>query len=222
MKSTKTRAILKRELSSSIPDGEEASFLASAAAALEESRRQLQKLRAERAALRRQISIRERKRQDWKGKVPRPAGDPGRTEALAELARCGVASCRCVASIQLRNERSQLRFFDDFKAALSGLAGFAKLWIVAVAPAWVGVEMGRCCGGEERRNVYLWLVDVEAVDVKEGVVQIVGMNFEFGEDALKEILVLDVKPYLPYCEAWPLDPKEESQLEECSFPVKSA
>lgn len=209
MKSTKTRATLKRELSSTIPAGEESSFLASAAAALEESRRQLQTLRAERAAIRRQISVRERKRQDWKGKVPRPAGDPGRTEALAELARCGAASCRRVASIQEGNGRLQLRFLDSFKAALSGLEGFAKMWIVAIAPVWVEVQEGRCCAGEGGKSVYLWLVDVEGFDVKEGVVQIAGMSFEFGGDVMGEILVLDVKPYLPYCEAWPFNSKEE-------------
>lgn len=204
----KTRAALKQELSSTVSPGEETSFLASAVSSLEESRRHLQALREERAAIQRQVSIRARKRQDWKGKIPRPSGDPSRSEAIAELKRCSDAWCHRVASIRVRDGCWQLGFCDEFKAALSGLEGFAKIWIVAVAPKGLEFPAGKCCTGEGSRDVYLWLADVEAVDVKGGVVKIAGMNFEVSGNALEEVLILDVKPYVPYCDAWPSEVKE--------------
>lgn len=205
----KTRADLKRELDATVPIGEETTYLAAATSALETARAELQALREQRVNLMRQISVRERKRQDWKGKIVRGPNAPAISDAIAEVARAGCAQCHCIAGISLAKNHGELwlRFRAAFRRALTGVDGFAKLWVIARVAGEAPLAHGLCAsidnGGPDNLSVYLWLVDVVAVDVKSGTVQVAGLSF-LGSDAdLSQIVVLDVKPYLPYCEAWP-------------------
>lgn len=180
----KTRADLKRELSVSVAPGAEQGFLASATSELESARALLSSLRSSRAEVRRLISIRERKRQDFKGKVPRRAAAT-RADAAAEVARAGAAPCHRVADVARAEGGLELRFRAEFKAALGGVGGFERAWVVAVA----------------RGQVRLWLVEVRGVDERAGVVRLGGGGAGLAQER-GEVAVVDIKPYLPYCEAW--------------------
>lgn len=205
----KTRADLKRELAATVPLGEEEAFLASATMSLEKSRATLQAFRDERVQLKRLISVRERKRQDWKGKVPRGTNAPTITDAHAEVARAGAAPCHSVADVTLATDGVHLRFQDEFKRALNGVDGFEKIWVVALAPPNAKFEGGQCVTGAvgEGQGLYLWLADVVSADDATGVMHVRGLEFVGDEGRIGDVTVVDIKPYLPYCEAWPADPK---------------
>lgn len=204
----KTRADLKRELIATVAPGEEISYLNSATSALEEARVALQSLRDERVRLKRLISIRERKHQDWKGKIPRGDSAPTRDDAQAEVARAGTAPCHRVADVTVGGNDGtfELVFRDEFKRGLSGVMGFEKIWVIAVAKGESLFRGGRCMVGnrEERdQGLFLWLANVVAVDEKTGIVKIEGVELTEDECKVEDIAILDIKPYLPYCEAWP-------------------
>lgn len=205
----KTRADLKRELAATVPLGEEESFLASATASLEESRAALQAFRDERVQLKRLISVRERKRQDWKGKVPRGTDPPTVADAHAEVARAGTAPCHRVADVTLVADGVHLTFRNEFKRALNGADGFEKIWVVVRAPPHARFEGGRCVTGdaEDGQGLYLWLADVVSADDASGIVHVRGLEFVGDKGRIGDMTVVDIKPYLPYCEAWPGDPK---------------
>lgn len=211
----KTRADLKRELEQTVPHGEEQAVVDAANAALEAARANVKSLRAERARLMRQISIRERKMSDWKGKIPR-ADEPTMHAAEEELARAGTAVCQRVANLVAdeHGRVARLQFHPEFRRALTGVDGFDKLWVVAWAPDGVALE-GSCriAGAADApgENVYLWLAHICSADVTAGIVHISGLDFLTAHPALAEIAVLDVKPYLPYCDALPAAPNAPSQ-----------
>lgn len=201
--SMKTRADLKRELAATVPPGQEGAFLVSATSALDEARASLQTLRDERVRLKRLISIRERKHQDWKGKVPRGNAAPTLEDAEAEVARAGAAPCHRVADVALAGDGVvEVRFRDEFKRALNGVDGFEKIWVIALATGQAQFSGGSCVAGDEGEGLYLWLADVVSADEKTGVVRVRGLGFVGDESRVGEVTVVDVKPYLPYCEAW--------------------
>lgn len=220
----KTRATLKRELMETIPHGSESAYLAKTEEDLLAAQHRLRDLRDEHVRIMRLISVRERKLRDWKGKVPRATdADPTLADAQVELARAGEMVCHRVASV-LGGGRV-LKFGAAYAKALDGLGGFAKLWVIMLVPASAASALacGECVPGVSRATregstssrLFLNVVDVVTCDVAAGVVEMSGLiaaNVEsnFGAEALtkmlNDVVVLDVKPYLSYCEAWPESP----------------
>lgn len=179
----KTRADLKRELSQTIPHGDETAYLSKVEAQLTAARTRLQDLRARRVALSRRISVRERKKQDWKGKIPRRE-PPTQQLAISELSRLGSMPTHAVACATDR----ALRFETPFRTALTGVNGFQFVWVLLYAHGEEEMCHASCVG-----CVMLRLVGVEQCHVKEGLLVV--------DSSLPNLPVLDVKPYLSYCEA---------------------
>lgn len=206
----RTRAALKRELLRTIPQGAEKAYLERSAAALTCAQERLSALREERVKLRRAISIRERKLRDWKGKVPR-THEPTQQDVARELERCGEMP---LARIGLFDGRCRaITVHAAYARALTGLDGFDKAWLIVAVPCGDDCVDGGACwprvtvrgkdGQEQWMRVILQLVSVIRCDVKNALVEVEGLDLQGcgAEDAV----VIDIKPYLSYCEAWPDD-----------------
>lgn len=189
--SLKTRADLKLELMRTVPPGEESNVLQQVENQLESSRERLAALRTQRVSIMRQISIRERKLSDWKGKIPRTE-PPSVAAAMKEMRRLGEVPCHAVGKLRADG---YIVVGRDFARALTGVDGFEKVWLV-VQDAEGVVRTGRCVGVDEA--VCLCLVDVVSCDVKKGLLQVSGIHTSDGT----EVTVLDIKPYLSYCESF--------------------
>lgn len=179
-----TRKQLKAELSKAVPPGAEAAVLAEAEADLLAAQAALAALRKERARNERAISVRERKLADWKGKIPF-VGEPSPEAAVVSLQRAGVMPCTPIADVaqspsaeeRLDAESTRLVFRPDFRRALTGLAGFSHVWLITSGEGGV------------RASAH----EVRAIDERAGEVIVGGT----GVDGV----VVDVKPYLAYCDA---------------------
>ncbi|CAN8076171.1 unnamed protein product [Agarophyton chilense] len=189
----KTRAQLKRELDETLADGEEHAFLHHVEMQLDQLQSQLRDLSATRAAIMRQISVRERKLNDWKGKIPRTA-DFSCSDAQREVQRAGQMPCICVA----RFRDPQHIFVEKmFCNALQGVERFSKLWLLMLAPT--NLRFRALCLG---RDVHLCLVQVRACDSKRALLTIDPIPFDGDPNQLAHTIIFDMKPYLSYCEAW--------------------
>lgn len=176
-----TRKQLKAELARTVPPGSEAAVLAEAAADLASAQASLASLRRARARNERAISVRERKLADWKGKIPF-AGEPCADSAATALRRAGVMPCTTVADATALEPGgpdggSRLVFRPRFRRALAGLAGFSHVWVITAGEG--GVEASAH--------------EVRALEERAGVATLAG--------TLADGDVVDVKPYLAYCDA---------------------
>eukprot|EP00178_Gracilaria_changii_P025108 TRINITY_DN766_c0_g1_i1.p2 TRINITY_DN766_c0_g1~~TRINITY_DN766_c0_g1_i1.p2 ORF type:complete len:229 (-),score=35.58 TRINITY_DN766_c0_g1_i1:4531-5217(-) len=206
----KTRAELKRELNETLASGEEVDFLNGVEKQLDHFHNQLTELNATRATIMRQISVRERKLSDWKGKIPR-TGDVNLREAQRELQRVGRMPCTRIA--RFRNAR-EIVVEKALYNALQGVEGFSKLWLLLLAPT--GLRFHASCTDND---LCLCLVHVHVCDAKSGVLTIDPMQFEGDSNKLDQVSILDMKPYLSYCEAWTERQREEHEgLDEAKPP----
>lgn len=98
----------------------------------------------------------------------------------------------------------------EFRAALADLDTFARIWLLfhfdrshgwaaRVKPPRGGPKRGVFATRAPNRPSQIGLTTVElvAVDVPSGIVRVRGI------DLLDETPVLDIKPYLPFTDAWP-------------------
>jgi tRNA (Thr-GGU) A37 N-methylase len=225
--STPTRATLRRDLEQSIPAGQEAEVFLAASAEVDEAVARLRDLREARVALAKRASEHRRKLHDWKGKIPREQGAPAPDISISAK---GVMPCVTVATIVRppRAARSRgegaLLFLPRYKRALDGVQRFSKLWVVVLSRGDVifsqatGERPAVCqhpgWAAAEGMRVHLVLVDIverrgpNAVDKDMLVVN--GLNSEAIIAQTGETFVIDIKPYLAYCEAFP-NPQEQEQ-----------
>lgn len=203
--SQKTRKEMKDHLLATAPEGCETALLERTHLRLNETRRKLVAVRAERAKIMREVSIRQRKMTDWKGKIPR-RNEPTQHDVQRELKRLGQMPCAIVARFE--DGVGKLVFDKYLASALTELDGFEKIWIIMTVPEGLSFKLGRC-----QNNIYLCLADVKKVDVKKGIVYISGLLPSGDLSLLKEITILDIKPYLAYCEAMTPSTGNESQSE---------
>lgn len=202
----KTRAELKEELLRTIPHGEECKYLAEQEAKLKALQARLQVMQVRRAELRRGITLRERKLRDWKGKIPRLGGIPSASVVASIIQTLPPVMCVAVATIAA--DAQYVRVSSQFMPALNGLGDFEKVWLILLAnaedsddsqpEAELDQEHLLYRTSNDRRNVYLVVVNVVACDARTGLLRISCLPTAFAGAE-----VLDIKPYLAYCEAWP-------------------
>lgn len=191
MDQVKTRGELKQELLTTIPEGEEGKFLLEAEQKLEEMKNRLLELQTQRASTRRGITIRERKLRDWKGKIPRVGDVPDSSEVLKHVKALLPVTCVKIGDIDDNCEI--LSIGDKYVGALSGLSGFDKMWVI--------LHNKNSTDADETNGEFMpsaVVVDIVECDEKNGKIKIDGLDQRVGGG-----VVLDIKPYLPYCEAWP-------------------
>lgn len=205
----RTRADLKRELCRTIPPGEEQEYLTRVETELSTLQDELSALRTKRASLMRQISVRQRKLVDWKGKVPRTS-EASTKSAQEELQRIGSMQCHRIGKLISAHE---VHVEKAFASALKGVDGFSRIWMVIAAPRDLLVD-GLCTGCD----VYLCVVDVKSCSEKTGKIAIEGLRVKGDVNRLQEATVIDIKPYLSYCEAW----KEDEANAEGSLDCQEA
>lgn len=204
----KTRVELKEELLKVIPKGEERKYLAEAESKLNTLQSQLQQLQAKRATIRRGITIRERKLRDWKSKIPRATDIP--SVSAVKNAVQALPLVKCLAVGHVSNDVSYISISKRFAPALTGLDGFEKVWLILQAlndkdgdtHCEEAISSSQPCQQEKSAchdsNVNFVLVDVVSSDARSGAVHIGNLSITFAN-----AMVLDIKPYLPYCESWP-------------------
>lgn len=206
-----TRGELKKKLLQEVPKGAESAFLKQTTECLQEMQTSLQRLQTQRTELRRLITVRERKLKDWKCKIPRygppPSVDSIR-ESLTKMSTMRACAIGCMTPA------GHILFAPEFRGGLTGLAGFDKAWIVVIAPENDVLScascstISACVSTSSDSDPLLLLVDVLACNIGSGVVRISRMCGE-SQPCLSGGLVVDVKPYLSYCEAWP-DPSQNN------------
>lgn len=204
----KTRGELKEELLKTIPKGEESKFLAEAENKLSTLQSQLQQLQAKRATIRRGITIRERKLRDWKSKIPRVTDIP--SVSSVEKTVHALPPVKCLVIGHVSGDASSILILRRFAPALTGLDGFEKAWVIlhasnsksddahfeeTVASTQSSSQEMRTCDGS---GINFALVGIVASDARSGIVHIESLSISYAHAT-----VLDIKPYLPYCEAWP-------------------
>lgn len=170
-----TRAELLSALDAATPAGGERACLSSNEALLRGSRARLDALRARRAMLARLVSVRARKRRDWKSKIPRGGvGVPDVRHARGCLSRAGPAPCVTLCLPTSLPAGVALR--PCLRPTLAGLAGFSHVWvIVRERDARLALHLARLC---QVRGHSLVLCPPPPPGA-----------------------VLDLKPYLAYCDA---------------------
>lgn len=229
-----SRQVLKEHLKKTIAGGAEVGYLREAEDELSRLQTELQQLQERRANLRRQITIRERKLLDWKGKIPRAHGAlPSVNEVTESVSTMPSAACHEIGRIsELNSENGKvlatLTVASHFRTGIKGLAGFEKAWIVLVSKKLGRGELlcgddkdddkdGVACGVNETKptrsrscmpsasGVELILVDIANCDERSGtlIVALIEPSIErsYGGAAFTEATVIDIKPYLSYCDS---------------------
>lgn len=227
-----SRQVLKEHLKKTIAEGAEVEYLREAEDELSRLQTELQQLQERRANLRRQITIRERKLLDWKGKIPRAHGAlPSVVEVAESVSTMPSAACHEIGRIsELNSENGKtlatLIVTSHFRTGIKGLAGFEKAWVVLANKK---LEHGEflhdddndddndsvACGVNEMKpirgscmpsasGVDLVLVDVVNCDECSGTLIValtepsIGRSYSY---SLVEATVIDIKPYLSYCDS---------------------
>lgn len=163
---------MKAHLSRTVPQGEEKEYLEEARRELRLAQEEIARLTKERTKLSREISVRQRKLGDWKGKIPRGDIEPP-TRALQ---RAGKMPWTCIADL----DGSSITIRKEYKRAIEGLRGFSHIWIVSVCGEKLGIGAHA----------------VHSIDEKVGT--IVLKDYSFCTDGV----IVDIKPYLSYCDVW--------------------
>lgn len=221
-----TRATLKREYDRSIPDGEEGAELEQALTSLATARQRLKELRASRVEIARRASEHKRKLHDWKGKVPRAIGEPVPDVPDESADMPFVPIARITRATRAARDRGQgaLLFDPQYVRAVEGLERFSKAWVIMFAESNVDVEMActnqslcyparwdTLCPQRDCSCLQVYLVLVDIVERRGRSLKDKDYLIINGLDADKilsqngAVFVVDVKPYLSYCEAVPSD-----------------
>lgn len=133
------------------------------------------------------------------------------------------------ASLSAAAGRVELRAGRNFEQALTGLAGFSRIWLLYLFdrnPGWKpmvqpprgGRKVGVFASRSPHRPNPLGLSCVELVGI-DGLALAVR-----GHDLLDGTPILDIKPYLPYADAFPeakagwLEALEEPEWQVCLLP----
>jgi tRNA (Thr-GGU) A37 N-methylase len=208
-----TRATLRREYEATVPVGDESALLQSELRVLEDARERLRALRTTRVDLARRAAEHRRKLHDWKGKVPRALGAPPPEECPVTADMPCVAIAELVRPTRLGRENgtAALRFLPPYVRAMEGIERFEKAWILLRAVEYIhlaGARNPSLCQPELLESkLHLVLVDVverrgrSAVDKELLIVN--GIDADAVLAQSKDVLVVDIKPYLSYCEAFP-------------------
>jgi tRNA (Thr-GGU) A37 N-methylase len=202
----RTRGAFRREYEATIPEGCEATALAEATAELDATRERLRELRARRVDLVRKTAEHVRKLHDWKGKVPRPLGAPIPSVEVADPS--AAMPCRVVARVrETRSEEMEdgqlcLVFSKPYVRALEGVERFDKAWVIGMtADCGGGGGAHRSWNNPALRMVLVDVVERRGRNAQNKEVLVVR---DGGGDALESLIgvsIVDVKPYLSYCEA---------------------
>lgn len=171
---------MKKELQSRIPNGVEKLFLSTQEQKQDELQEELHKLEERRSTIRRAISIRERKIRDWKGKIPRESAIPENQSMRALLGESKTSKSTIIGEVS-QNDASVISILPSYGNALAGLTDFGKAWLF-LAPI-------------DGKNVSMKLVDIVSWDRKQLLLKIRKSSELLGRK------IVDIKPYLPYCEA---------------------
>jgi tRNA (Thr-GGU) A37 N-methylase len=208
-----TRATLRREYEATVPVGDESALLQSELRVLEDARERLRELRTTRVDLARRAAEHRRKLHDWKGKVPRALGAPPPQEcpATADMPCVVIAELVRPTRLGRENGTAALRFLPLYVRAMEGIERFEKAWVVLRAVEDIHLAGARnpslCQPEHPESKLHLVLVDVverrgrSAVDKEILIVNGIDADAVLAQN--KDVLVVDIKPYLSYCEAFP-------------------
>lgn len=176
----KTRSEMKRELQKHIPNGEEHLFLSTQEKRQEELQEELHRLEERRSTIRRAVTIRERKIRDWKGKIPREGDVPDKKSVRSFVGKNKTSISTVIGEVD-HNDPSVINIDQFYAPALTGLTDFEKAWVF-FAP-------------KEEKSASMELVNVISWDRKKLTLRTDRSSNLSGRK------IVDIKPYLPYCEA---------------------
>lgn len=180
--SPKTRKELKALLSQVTPAGEEQGVLEDAERQLKAVQDEIKALTARSIAVGRDISVRERKLADWKGKIARE-NIPPPTRALERAGEMEWVSIGNLCEHGNDNNNNTLVLHKMYRRSMMGLSGFSHAWLILV---------GRYC-----KTIRTVAVAMKKVEEAAGLII-------FDNQAqldLEDFVIVDIKPYLVYCDA---------------------
>ena len=190
----KTRAELKRELNTTIPEGEELTYLSQVETSLSTARSNLNQLRSQRAKLMRQISVRQRKLHDWKGKIPRSEEVPTVADAKRELQRLNRMPAYRIGTVS--SDGNSIHVYKTYKRALRGVDGFSHIWIIYIYDNSTLDLVSTCMSNSGKHQLRLQLCQVRTINEHTGEITLEDTSLP------SSVTVVDIKPYLRYCESW--------------------
>jgi tRNA (Thr-GGU) A37 N-methylase len=180
---------------------------------LDSARVRLGELRSQRVDLARRAAEHRRKLHDWKGKVPRSLGAPPPDAAPDTPDMPCVEIAQLVEPTRAGREKgtAAFLFLPPYVRAMEGIECFSKAWVILRAPK--GVQMTGACNPSECHpahggtTLHLLLVDVaerRGRCMKDKELLIVnGLDAAAVLRQSTAVHVIDIKPYLSYCEAFP-------------------
>lgn len=217
-----TRGDFRREYEAHLVPGEEASAFRSLSGSLDGARQRLRALRYRRVEVAKRRSEHVRKLSDWKGKVPRSLGAPipsPKSPGNQYMPFKQIATVVKPKRFSRENECFMgLQFRLRFTRALCGLERFDKAWIIVLSNrGFVGgheadagdiEEVSGVCHREStesnQKALHLVLVSiVRKCGSGANASNMVVVRAEDGDlsERLLDGVVIDIKPYLSYCEA---------------------
>ena len=189
----KTRAELKRELNNIIPENKELAYLSQVETSLSTARSNLNQLRSQRAKLMRQISVRQRKLHDWKGKIPRSGQVPTVAEAERELRRIHNMPTYRIATVSSKG--NSIHVGMTYKRALRGVDGFSHIWVIYIYNNTAPELVSACTSNSSNHQLNLQLCQVRTINEHTGEITLENSFLP------SSVIVVDIKPYLRYCES---------------------
>lgn len=226
----KSRRELKEYLQNSLPPGSESQYLRENEEKLDRLQTELKGLQEQRAQLRRQITIRERKLLDWKSKIPRVGNTlPAICEVADNTESMSDIMCHDVGQLTLsqcfENNRREfiLSIRSQFIPGLKRLADFKKIWLVIFSssqdiPSHCGESFKTCddqhcvvlsCQGNcfpINSKLSLLLVDLLHCDERTGILRLSPTlscphQSSISPALMGNVTVVDIKPYISYCDS---------------------
>jgi len=179
--SPKTRIELKQLLSRLTPTGEEQGLLEDAERQLVSVQDEIRALTAHSIAVGRDISVRERKLADWKGKIARENMQPP-TRALE---RAGEMDWVSIGHFY----ENTLVLHKIYRRSIMGLSGFSHAWLILVA------------SHSNTINIRTVAVAMEKVEERNGLIKFDVKGDFSAQLGLEDYDIVDIKPYLSYCDA---------------------
>lgn len=222
----RTRGDFRHEYEVSLAPGDEARVFEDVSVSLDVARQRLRDLRFRRVDVAKRRSEHLRKLSDWKGKIPRNLGAPipSRESCFGTGMPCKAIATFAGPIRSWRGNRSRVGivFRSKYVRALYGLDLFDKVWLLftvsqdgyeegAIFPRVKG-QLGICenlgqQAGSNEKQVHLLLVSLLARCGRgSNSNDMIIVEAETPGTPLADIVhahaaVIDVKPYLSYCEA---------------------
>jgi len=191
-----SRVLCKKRLEHAVEPGMEAEVAYAANEELQRAVDEVLRLKTRRVEIKQLIAERERKLMDWKSKFPR-GQTPKSGGHIDALMRRGMPCVQiCEVALSDNHNQTELCFRSTFARGLMGLSGFSHVWVISsVEPRRAGAEYLMATDGCSLR---LTLAQIVEVDEARARVRLAGYRLVQPDE-----IVVDIKPYIPYCDAWP-------------------